>query len=152
MHEAVDKNDQLIQLSGLGRFWRLDFDDLSPAERVFRAIWELEGEVNNGGFDQYFFNSSGDTAFAVVDALKTIGAHKTARIAEDANGVFPRPHPPRDRDERQALLDALLPEQKAVLDNLDEQFYRYPDNLTELLHDYVKRNSANIPGAVDVGI
>ncbi|MBN1360105.1 MAG: DMP19 family protein [Sedimentisphaerales bacterium] len=148
----MDKNEQLIQLSERGRFWHLDFDDLSPAEQVFRAIWELEGEVNNGGFEQYFFNSAGDTAFAVVDALKAIGAYDMARIAEDANRVFPCSLPPRGREERQALLDSLDREQKAFLESLDHEFYGYPGNLTELLYDYVKRNLADIPGATDIGI
>src|SRR5437762_10408868 len=88
MHENMDKNTLLIQLSERGRFWRVDFDDLSRAEQVFRVIWELEAEVNNGGFHQYFSNSSGDSAFAVVDALKGVGAHHAARIAADANGVI----------------------------------------------------------------
>jgi len=144
MHENMDKNTLLIQLSERGRFWRVDFDDLSRAEQVFRVIWELEAEVNNGGFHQYFSNSSGDSAFAVVDALKGVGAHHAARIARSA--------PPRDRTQRQHLLDSLGPEQRALLESLDEEFYRYPDNLTELLYGYVKRNSTDIPAAVDVGI
>lgn len=32
---------------------------LSAAERVIYLIGEVEGEVNNGGFSQYMFNSSG---------------------------------------------------------------------------------------------
>jgi hypothetical protein len=148
----MDMNHLLTQLSEKGRFWRLDFDDLSQAEQVFRAIWELEGDVNNGGFDQYFFNSSGDTAFAVVDALKAIGARQIAGIVAQANGIFPSSCPPRDRDKRQALLDTFGPEKKALLERLDQEFFRYPDNLTELLYEYVKRNSSSILGAVEVGI
>ena len=148
----MDKNSQLIRLSECGRFWQVDFDELSLPERVFRAIWELEGQVNNGGFDQYFFNSSGDTAFAVVDALTAIGAGRTARIAVRANGVFPGATPPRDRHQRQALLNALGPQQKALLEDLDAEFFGYPDNLAELLHDYVRRNSAEIASAAEVGI
>ena len=147
----MDKNKQLIQLSERGRFWRVPFDELSPPEQVFRAVWDLEADVNNGGFDQYFFNDSGDTAFAVVGALEAIGAHRAARIAAAANALFPGSTPPRDRDERQAQLDALEEKNKAVLEDLDQEFYRYPDNLIELLHDYVKRNAASIWGAADLG-
>lgn len=148
----MDKNGQLIQLSEQGRFWRLEFHDLSRPEQVFRAVWELEGDVNNGGFHQYFFNSSGDTAFAVVDALEAIGAEQAARIVARASGIFPGSAPPRDREERQALLASFGPEQEAALARLDEEFFGYPDNLTELLHAYVKMHAASIPGAKDVGI
>ena len=34
-------------------------------------IPELEGEVNNGGFNQYFFNSSGQNCFETLDSLAT---------------------------------------------------------------------------------
>ncbi len=147
----MDKNRQLIRLSETGRFWRLNFEELSSAEQVYCAVWELESEVNSGGFAQYFSNSSGDTAFAVVDALKAIGADHTARIAAAANSLFPNSSPPRDSDDRQALLDALTDEERSTLDGLDEQFFRYPDNLGDLLHGFVARNSTMISGAVELG-
>ena len=148
MHENMDKNTLLIQLSERGRFWRVDFDDLSRAEQVFRVIWELEADVNNGGFHQYFSNSSGDTAFAVVDALKAVGAHHAARIAASSRSCCAA----KAEDRSPGRSDSLGPEQRALLESLDEEFYRYPDNLTELLYGYVKRNSTDIPAAVDVGI
>lgn len=146
----MDKNDQLIRLSEVGRFWRVGFDALSYPEQVFYVIWELESEVNNGGFEQFFSNSSGDVAFAVVDALKAIGAEETARIAAEANGMFPGSFPPRDRDERQALLETFDAEKIEAWDKLDQEFYKRPDNLTELLHEYVRRNASKIAGAGDV--
>ena len=42
------------------RFWRVPYDQLTYPERVFGLIWELESEVNNGGFEQYFSNSTPD--------------------------------------------------------------------------------------------
>src|SRR5215472_12379335 len=71
-----EMNRRLIKLSEspTSRFWRLDYKDLSAPERVFLVIWELESEVNNGGFQQYFHNSSGALAPHAVDALKTLGA------------------------------------------------------------------------------
>jgi hypothetical protein len=146
----MDKNHWLIRLSEQGRFWRVDFDDLSPAEQVFRAVWDLEADVNNGGFDQYFFNGAGDTAFAVVPALESIGAERMARIAERANSVFPGSIPPRDRTQRQLLLETRPEDKHDLLRKLDEEFYRYPDDLTELLYDHVQRNGADMAGAPEL--
>ena len=75
-----EMNRRLIRLSEspTSRFWRLDYKDLSIPERVFLVIWELESEVNNGGFQQYFYNSSGALAPHVVSALKAIGAQGTS--------------------------------------------------------------------------
>ena len=43
---------------------------------VSTLIEALEAEVNNGGFDQYFYNSAGDNTAETIQALETIGATK----------------------------------------------------------------------------
>src|SRR6185295_11604327 len=50
------------------------FRALSNPERVFLCVWNLEAEVNNGGFSQFFDNSAGDYAAETPGALRTIGA------------------------------------------------------------------------------
>jgi hypothetical protein len=47
-------------------------------------ISELEAEINNGGLNQYFFNSSGQNCFATLRLLKSTGKTKTASILEQA--------------------------------------------------------------------
>lgn len=148
----MDKNNTLVRLSEVGRFWRVEFDALTTPEQVFRAIWELEAEVNNGGFGQYYYNTSGDTAFCVVEALKAIGANNAAQLVERANAVFTDSKPPRDRDEREVQLDSMTPGQDEMLEDLSTEFFEYPDNLTELLYGFVTKNSVEISGAADVGI
>jgi hypothetical protein len=54
------------------------------AAKVFSSIWAVESEVNNGGFSQYFLNSSSETAGFVVEALETIDAPRTADICRRA--------------------------------------------------------------------
>ncbi len=145
----MDKNALLIELSELGRFWSVTFDELTRPEQVFRAIWDLEAYVNNGGFDQYYWNSAGDTAFAVVDALNEIGADGAASIVTRAHQIFPEGVPPRDRAQRQDLLEQRPDrlEKNDILEPLDAAFYAYPDDLMELLFAYVRRNSEDIQGA-----
>lgn len=147
----MDRNEVLIRLSETGRFWQVDFEDLSRPEQVFRAIWELESEVNNGGFEQYYANSSGDTALAVVEALEAIGAREAARIVKAAHGVFPEGRPSPDATERQSALEELGPDSLARLEELDQEFFRYPDNLTALLYDYVREHAAQVAGAAAAG-
>ncbi|MBI5359876.1 MAG: DMP19 family protein [Planctomycetes bacterium] len=144
------KNVLLIQLSKRDCFWRTDFQELSPAEQAFRAVWDLEGEVNNGGFPLYFSISAGDTAFAAVDALRKIGAYNTARIVAEANGIFPDGVPPKDKRQRQAILDSLGTEEYALLQKLSEEFLRCSDNLTELLYEHILQSTKEFKGLADV--
>ena len=76
------KNHILIGLSESDKtkFGKRDFAQQSTPQKVFSSIWALESEVNNGGFSQYFLNSSCETASSVSEALETIGAPKTADI------------------------------------------------------------------------
>jgi aspartokinase len=57
---------------------------LSSEERVVLAIEALEREVNNGGYEQFFLNSSREYASIIVDALVSIGSRRTAAITQKA--------------------------------------------------------------------
>lgn len=151
MADVTDKDSALIALaeSGAAQFWKGPFDSLSASERTFRLIWELEGEVNNGGFHQYFGNSSGDMSLHAVAALKEIGATQTAGIVQRALSVFGPLGPSPSQDVRLEQLEDLSVEQEALLEALDTEFYRYPDNLTTLLYQYVQAHRGQIRGAED---
>ena len=47
-------------------------------------IEELDMEVNNGGFNQYFFNSSGQNCFETLRELRKVGKSKKAELLERA--------------------------------------------------------------------
>jgi hypothetical protein len=143
-----DKNKQLIALSEnpAVQFWKVTYQELTAAEKVFVSIWELEAEVNNGGFLQYFFNSSGDNAKHCVPALEKIGALNVAALVRQAITVFENSDPPADSAIRQPQVEKFSDEQKKFLDELDQMFFKYPDNLTELLFDFVTKNRAEIRG------
>jgi hypothetical protein len=150
--DGMEMNRQLIALSEApeARFWRLAFDELTTPEGIFRAVWELEAEVNNGGFNQYFFNGSGDIVPFVVDALRTIGAARTAEIAESAINAVGADMPWRDQFARRERVLALPIEIQDELGELDNAFWAYPDDLTALLHAYVQAHQTEIGGAGDI--
>ena len=82
----MTKNEILIGLSESERtkVGKEDFALQSLPQKVFSTVWAVESEVNNGGFSQYFLNSSAETAPFVAEALDTIGAPKIAQICRRA--------------------------------------------------------------------
>lgn len=113
---------------------------LTHAERVIYIVNTLEGEVNNGGFFQYFWNSSGDRANELMDAFLEIGAPGTAAICEKALSVFGGPVP-EDCDERNEALDALDGDMvDEILSECDDAFYEYEEDLTELCYEYIMKH------------
>ncbi|HEX9104424.1 MAG TPA: DUF4375 domain-containing protein, partial [Polyangia bacterium] len=61
----------------------------TAVERTLLDVALLEGEVNNGGLHQYFFNSAGERAVATIASLEAIGAPGAAAILREAVGRFP---------------------------------------------------------------
>jgi hypothetical protein len=138
----MDKNAFLIQLSESDRtqLGRVEFGDQSDEQRVFSAIWELESQVNNGGFAQYFSGAEGHTADFAPAALRQIGAANCADIVARALRIVSPRALPEDQGSRQQLVEALDNGARVSLESLDEEFLAYPDNLTNLLFDYVRSN------------
>ncbi len=104
-------------------------------ESVKDLVWELEAEVNNGGFHQFFFNSAGDRTADTIRALKVIGAVRTAEIVGEAAAMFPGGMPSADRYKRQNQLEQVSPNGDEF-DSLDERFYRYEEDLESLVEAY----------------
>ncbi len=109
-------------------------------EVVEKLIDELEAEVNNGGFHQFFFNSAGDRTAETIHALNLIGATRTAAIVSQAAARFPGAMPLADRDERQGQLESISPDGDEFED-LDEAFLAYEDDLAILTGSYVSRGA-----------
>jgi hypothetical protein len=138
----MNKNSILISLSESekARLGKDDFADQSRPQKVFSAIWVLESEVNNGGFSQFFLNSSAETAPFVVAALETIGAPKTAAICKRAiAAAFPAGLP--ETPEAICSVAAHFSDDTSEkLDLLDQEFFAYPHSLTDLLFAFVSEH------------
>ena len=117
-----------------------DMSALSEAERIFYITQTLEMEVNNGGFSQFFYNSSGNFSNELVGAFTAIGANATAAICQKAISAFGRDITV-DRDEREEMLDGLESDEfDEILEECDNAFYDYEDNLNELNYNFVMKN------------
>jgi len=122
----------------LDRFYAVGFENLSAADQIFVAVWVLDFEVCNGGFSQFFYNSSGEHADFATFALHAIGADQTRGLLEraiDAVGGIPS----QMQSDREKLISNLPDYSRELLDDLDSEFYREPDNLNELLLSFISR-------------
>lgn len=138
----MDKNGLLIALSesDATSYGQVDFAAQSVPQKVFSAVWAVESEVNNGGFSQYFFNSSCESAGFVREALETIGAPRTADICVRAIAAAFPDGLPADPETIRSAASEFSAETEKKLDLLDREFYQYPHNLTELLFAFVSKH------------
>jgi len=134
---AISMFEFICQITDYGE----DISELSQPQKNFYYIQLLEAEINNGGFDQYFFNSAGEFAQETILALGEINAIKTVTILQSAIECFPNKIAPKDRFDRQTAMEEINNREESF-DVLDEKFYKYEDNITVLLSDYIIKNKA----------
>jgi len=132
----IELDDYVSELCEYGE--RLDLG--TEPQKNFYYNQNLEREVNNGGFYQYYYNSSGDFAHETIDSLKAIGANKTAEIVKIANDQFPEMKVPKDRVERQNILDQIKEKADEIWEELTQKFFKYEDDLNSLNMNYIKKN------------
>ncbi len=121
-----------------------DFESLNSIEKNILYIEMLEGQVNNGGFDQYFFNSSGEYAHETLIALKEMKAPQMAEILNRAIKVFPTLPIPKDTEQRRECMEDVPKNISETWSKLDDEFYKYPENLAGLVIEYVKVNKEKL--------
>jgi hypothetical protein len=117
---------------------------LTDTERKLLAAWGVEGEVNNGGFDQYFSNPAGDNAEAALAGLREMGALKAAALLERAMAVFPDGKPPADRFRRQRVMDQIASRPQPVWEKCDSEFYDLTESISDLSLAYARQKRAEI--------
>ncbi len=138
-----DSTESIIELDNfIGELCNYgdDFSTLTSQQKLFYLNQNLEREINNGGFNQYFINSSGNNAHETVLSLKAIGADKTADILQKAIDQFPNKTVPKDRNERIETVVQIEEAADEVWDKLNYKFYEYEDNLNTLNMEYVRKH------------
>jgi len=108
------------------------FTEFEAEARDIYVVGLLEGEVNNGGFSQYFWNTEGQHAAVTVDVLKRVGAKETASLLRRAMKLYGAP-PSDDLDEWYDRLERVDSEHEDALAELDEHFYEGVDDLPVLV-------------------
>jgi hypothetical protein len=122
------------------RFDGKNFDRLDEVDQVLVTIWGLEADVNNGGFDQFYYNGAGDLGFFAPAALRLIGADRMAEIVSSANALFGPDGPSRSGSARRKQLFLVAPPDGNTdpWDDLEDAFYEYPDDISALLLKFLR--------------
>lgn len=120
------------------------WDALTEAEKHICAIEELDGEVNNGGYAQYYFNSAGNHWHEALSGLAAVGATKRHKIMAATIAKFGQPEPSSVRDTRSSQLSKVVRKKEDPYNEQDTAWYKTEDEpLDRLMFRY---NLANMQG------
>jgi Domain of unknown function (DUF4375) len=111
---------------------------LTDEEGIVIAVEALERDVNNGGYHQFFINSSREFASTVVSALQRIGCKKTAAITQRAVKAL------GTSDLTSQAIDAVMAgsdeQLLAKLSRCDDSYYDRAEPIAERLFSFIKAN------------
>jgi hypothetical protein len=121
---------------GLERYER-DLAKFSKEQRFVLACHWYMSEVNNGGHDQFYDNSTGIVWKDAREGFIAIGAKEVAAIIDESSRRLGGT-PSLDRGERQGQLERFNPQ----FDDLDNKFFRLDKKLNyeRKLMEYIRAN------------
>ena len=96
---------------------------LSPAQQALYSTWLVEAEVNNGGFNQFYFNSSGEFANMAVGGFNQFGLTKYAELVQKANQLFTSIKPDLEKYNDGSMEGFMESYDENPLNELDKEFY-----------------------------
>jgi len=111
------------------------FAKLPRGIQIVYSVEELEGEVNNGGFRQYFWNSSGAHAQVALEALRAIGATQHAEITTEAIKVDEAEN--QDSKDTNAFKDS---DHQDRLGELDKRYFDLKEDTRALEVKYARKH------------
>ncbi len=121
---------------------REGMQSVTDEERIVLAVEALEREVNNGGYDQFFKNSSREFAPTIVASLQRIGCNQTANITQKAVEAI------AGSGLTEEAIDTVMTsddEQRlAKLNRCDDAYYKNAEPIAERLFEFIKANRVGI--------
>ncbi len=115
--------------------------DLPDSFRGVYATWVLEAQVNNGGFNQYFWNGYGYFADDAISAFEAYGTSEYAEVTKKAVAMYLSEIDAHQEFRDRGTLDAFSESYKHTeLGDVDGEFWDIEQNLSELRIAYVRAN------------
>jgi hypothetical protein len=95
----------------------------NKSRQAIYMIWQLEAEVNNGGFNQFYYNSSGQYYKYLPAALTLVGAKQYAGLVREANNIFEKENAKITKDQDGSVEGFSKSYEDNPLNKYDDQFY-----------------------------
>ena len=146
--EGLDTNEKFHAIADevYNRHTQHDYiHSFSEPLRNLMFVLDMDGQVNNGGWDQYLFNATGEHFEETYRALRAIGMKEYAAIMDRIRALFPGKRVPKNTYQRRRLLDKIYtnsddPDRMVEQWNRwDEQYYDLQELFRRRVVDYAER-------------
>jgi len=111
------------------------FGKLSDDEKIYFSVGVLDGEVYNGGFIQFFDNSSGEYYRYVELGLIRLGAKESLSLLRQAKEIiFGANNVPKEQGKRWKYTQ--VSDVGNSLDSLDTEYYECSEDIGSLMESF----------------
>lgn len=116
------------------------WDALTVPQQHVLAVRSIIDEVNNGGFAQYFVNSSGDHWSHARNGLLAIEAQTDLNLLDQAITLFASSNPSTNSRKRHKQLARIMRRDERAFDDLETIFYEDQDTREALMLTYIMKH------------
>ena len=157
---SIEEKEDLIyyftqKIRKKDNYGEFSFTKMPETLKTVYLINELDSEVNNGGFLQFFTNSSGKYTNETIESLELIGANYTKNLLEKAVGIMLKHNESTENLNRKINSRELYEifETSEIynnevlmkeLNNLDSKFYESTEPIQEIKIKYFENNKNGI--------
>jgi hypothetical protein len=114
---------------------------LSKGFQMVYATWWVEAEVNNGGFNQYFWNPAGQFQNEALEGYKLLGAEEHADLLGEAIKIYEQLAPKLSKLKAENTTAAFTQSYKDnPLGQCDDKFYKLKVDTSALRIKYIREH------------
>jgi HEAT repeat protein len=116
------------------------YASLTRPQQLYSAVFMCDAEIRNGGFSQYFVNSSGDQWRDALAGFEAVGFQERLSLVREAIAVFGADGPSTDRTVRQEQLSKVYRRNDEVFSSLESRYYKSREAMRVFMSRYVLSN------------
>lgn len=117
----------------------------NKSRQAIYVVHMFKGEVNNGGYNQYYANISGEFYKLLPEALKRIGANKFAEQAQQANNTYEKENKQITQHQDGTVKGFSESYKNSPLEKYTDAFFDLyeTENLEQLMIDYIRKHKTD---------
>lgn len=107
-------------------------------------VYTYECEINNGGFDQFYFNSIGYEVFELQKGLEFFGLIKNKMLLDKSLELLKQKIDIKNYYELSSKQELPTEDFEEEFNELNSQFYDYPEKIEEIINEYLNKHRGDL--------
>jgi antitoxin component YwqK of YwqJK toxin-antitoxin module len=112
----------------------------SRGQKALYFWWYLDGQVNNGGFVQFYYNGYGIYVPAIIKGLEYIGDNEMAELVKGAHKIYLKNKKTIDKARERDLFGGDLYDRLDKLGEYDDKYYKINTQTMLIIEKYAKQH------------